>query len=92
MLVVSTPPGLTSKWLAPRLYKFSNAFPDIETRIASSSTFANFGTDGVDLAIRNLQLTVPVHPTLTAERLVTLHQIPVCSPLLIKRLGKSTLP
>ncbi len=26
VLVVSTSPGLTSKWLAPRLYRFSNAF------------------------------------------------------------------
>ena len=26
VLVISTPPGLTSKWLAPRLYRFSSAF------------------------------------------------------------------
>src|SRR4051812_32682976 len=25
VLVVSTPPGLTSKWLAPRLYRFAHA-------------------------------------------------------------------
>src|SRR5947209_6965133 len=27
VLVVSTSPGLTSKWLAPRLYRFANAEP-----------------------------------------------------------------
>src|SRR5687768_1772486 len=29
VLVISTPPGLTSNWLAPRLYRFTNAYPDI---------------------------------------------------------------
>src|SRR5262250_433841 len=38
VLVVSTPPGLTAKWLAPRLYRFANAHPDI----SSSLNNANF--------------------------------------------------
>lgn len=92
VLVISTPPGLTSKWLAPRLYKFSSEHPDIETRISSSSAFANFGTDGVDLAIRNLQLTVPPHATLAAEKLYTLSLIAVCSPRLIARQGAPKRP
>ena len=54
MLVVSTPPGLTSKWLASRLYRFASAYPDIEARISSSFANANFITDGVDVAVRNL--------------------------------------
>src|SRR5271169_3070105 len=29
ILVVSTPPGFTSKWLAPRLHRFSSAYPEI---------------------------------------------------------------
>jgi DNA-binding transcriptional LysR family regulator len=36
VLVVSTSPGLTAKWLAPRLYRFANAHPEIDTRISSS--------------------------------------------------------
>src|SRR5436305_625703 len=32
VLVVSTSPGLTSKWLAPRLYRFAAAHPEIDTR------------------------------------------------------------
>src|SRR5262245_30188261 len=51
ILVVSTPPGLTSKWLAPTLYRFH---PDIDVRISSSIDNANFTTDGVDVAVRNL--------------------------------------
>src|SRR3954466_14363703 len=52
VLVVSTSPGLTSKWLAPRLYRFSAAHPDVDVRISSSLNNANFLTDGVDLAVR----------------------------------------
>ncbi len=58
VLVVSTSPGLTSKWLAPRLYRFGAAYPDIDVRISSSSANANFATDGIDLAVRNM----PVNP------------------------------
>src|SRR3954464_14079914 len=58
VLVISTPPGLTSKWLASRLYRFTNAYPDIDARISSSFANANFVTDGVDVAVRNL----PVEP------------------------------
>jgi DNA-binding transcriptional LysR family regulator len=54
VLVVSTPPGFTSKWLAPRLYRFSIAYPEIDVRVSSSMNNANFTTDGVDAAIRNL--------------------------------------
>src|SRR5690349_23305972 len=36
VLVVSTSPGLTSKWLAPRLYRFGAAQPAIDVRITSS--------------------------------------------------------
>src|SRR5512146_2048911 len=32
VLVVSTPPGFTSKWLAPRLYRFAEAHPEVELR------------------------------------------------------------
>ncbi len=54
ILVISAPPGFTSKWLAPRLYRFLMINPDIDARVSSSSNFANFGTDGVDVAIRSL--------------------------------------
>src|SRR5262245_61008304 len=42
VLVVSTPPGLTSKWLAPRLHRFASAHPEIDTRISSTLKLANF--------------------------------------------------
>ena len=54
VLVISTPPGFTSKWLAPRLYRFASAYPEIDVRVSSSISYANFTSDGVDVAIRNL--------------------------------------
>src|SRR6266542_3526854 len=30
VLVISTPPGFTAKWLAPRLYRFASAYPEID--------------------------------------------------------------
>ena len=44
VLVVSTPPGFTSKWLAPRLYRFSIAYPEIDVRVSSSINNAKFPT------------------------------------------------
>ena len=52
VLVVSSAPGFTSKWLASRLYRFSIAYPEIDVRVSSSINNANFTTDGVDAAIR----------------------------------------
>src|SRR6185369_9356538 len=56
VLVVSTPPGLTAKWLAARLHRFASGHPEIEVRISSSLANANFTTDGVDVAVRNLPM------------------------------------
>jgi len=87
VLVVSTSPGLTAKWLAPRLYRFAAAHPDIDTRISSSLNNANFTTDGVDLAIRSMPDDPPPDPALDLEKLLSLSLVPVCSPALIEKLG-----
>jgi LysR family transcriptional regulator, glycine cleavage system transcriptional activator len=87
VLVVSTSPGLTAKWLAARLYRFATANPEIETRISSSINNANFATDGVDLAIRNMPDDPPPDPALHMEKLISLSLVPVCSPKLIESRG-----
>src|ERR1700730_3048659 len=83
VLVISTPPGFTSKWLAPRLYRFSSAYPEIDARVSSSLSNANFTTDGVDVAVRNLPIDAAANPELEVERLMELSLVPVCSPKLI---------
>lgn len=87
VLVVSTPPGLTAKWLVARLYRFTDANPDLELRIASSVAYANFTTDGVDVAIRNLSSTVADDPLLVTEKLLDVDLVPVCSPGLVSALA-----
>jgi len=82
VLVVSTAPGFTAKWLAPRLYRFAAAQPDIDVRVSSSFGYANFTTDGVDVALRNLLRDAAPDPALVVEKLVELSLVPVCSPRL----------
>ena len=86
-MVVSTSPGMTSKWLAPRLYRFGAAYPDIDVRITSSLNNANFATDGIDLAVRNMAADPAPDRALEIERLFEISFVPVCSPRLIEKHG-----
>jgi LysR family transcriptional regulator, glycine cleavage system transcriptional activator len=92
ILVVSCPPGFTSKWLVPRLYRFSTANPAIDTRVSSTLTLANFTADGVDIAVRILPADAGPKPGLALEKLMDFSFVPVCSPRLIERLGPLSLP
>jgi len=92
ILVASTPPGFTSKWLAARLYRFSEAHPDLELRVASSVAYANFTTDGVDVAIRNAPESSARDPQVVHEKLLDDALVAVCSPKLIARLGPLEAP
>jgi len=87
VLVVSTPPGLTSKWLARRLYRFSAANPDVDVRISSTAANANFATDGIDLAVRNMPVDPAPDTALEFEKLVDISYVPVCSPRLRETYG-----
>ncbi len=87
VLVISAPPGFTAKWLVPRLYRFTSANPETDVRSSSSVNYADFTTDGVDVAIRNLPIGAGIDPALSAEKLIELSVVPVCSPRLIERHG-----
>lgn len=84
VLVVSAPPGFTAKWLAPRLYRFLMANPQIDARISASQGLANFTTDGVDIAIRNSQSP---NRGLWSKRLLGITLLPVASPRLVSEHG-----
>jgi LysR family glycine cleavage system transcriptional activator len=92
VLVVSTPPGFTAKWLAPRLYRFASAHPEIDARISSSFTNANFMTDGVDIAVRNMPGDVAADATLEFDKLIDMSVVPLCSPKLVEAHGPLRKP
>lgn len=51
-LTVTAGPAFTAKWLAPRLFAFAAAHPDIELRFSASLRLMDFDRDDVDVAIR----------------------------------------
>lgn len=52
VLSVTAGPAFTAKWLAPRLYDFAQAHPEIELRFAASLRLMDLDRDGIDVAIR----------------------------------------
>ncbi len=52
ILTVTAGPGFTALWLAPRLFSFATAHPEIELRFSASLRLLDFDRDDVDLAIR----------------------------------------
>ena len=51
-LNVTAGPAFTAKWLAPRLYGFAQAHPEVELRFSASLRIMDFSRDGIDVAIR----------------------------------------
>lgn len=51
-LIVTAGPAFTAKWLAPRIYEFVRAHPEIDLRFTASLRRMNFDRDEVDVAIR----------------------------------------
>ncbi|KCV81142.1 DNA-binding transcriptional activator GcvA [Actibacterium atlanticum] len=51
-LTITAGPALTAKWLAPRLYEFARAHPEIDLRFSTTLRVVDLERDGVDVAIR----------------------------------------
>ncbi|MBL4541317.1 MAG: transcriptional regulator GcvA [Rhodobacteraceae bacterium] len=51
-LSITAGPAFTAKWLAPRLFRFAAAHPDIELRFTASLRLMDFDRDEIDVAIR----------------------------------------
>ncbi|MBO6602737.1 MAG: transcriptional regulator GcvA [Roseicyclus sp.] len=51
-LTVTAGPAFTAKWLAPRLFHFVQAHPEIELRFSATLRIMDFDRDDVDVAIR----------------------------------------
>lgn len=52
VLTVTAGPAFTAKWLAPRLFDFAQAHPEIELRFSAALRLMDFERDDIDIAIR----------------------------------------
>lgn len=76
-LTVSALPSFAARWLAPRLGKFMDRYPDTEMLLQSSGELQDLARDGIDVGIRFGQ---GQYPGLTVERLMGDSYYPVASP------------
>ncbi len=76
-LVISVGPAFTAKWLAPRLWRFLEANPTIDARIAANLRLSDFAADGIDAAIR---FGSGHYEGVHWESLIGDALIPLCSP------------
>ena len=81
MLSISVAPAFASKWLSPRLQRFSDGNPKIDLRISSSLATIDFQRDQFDAAIR---LGRGSYAGLEAVKLFDEFATPMCSPRLLE--------
>jgi LysR family glycine cleavage system transcriptional activator len=81
-LTISVAPSFGAKWLIPRLDRFRAAQPKFDVRIDATDALANFGGDGVDVALR---FGRGVYRNLRSDCLMAEVAVPVCSPRLLER-------
>jgi LysR family glycine cleavage system transcriptional activator len=76
-LTVSSVPSVAARWLAPRLGRFIELYPDIEVVLQSSAQLQDLARDGIDVGIRFGRGN---YPGLVVERLMGDVYYPVVSP------------
>ncbi len=84
-------PSFASKWLVPRLHKFSQQHPDIEMRISGDSKLvdATENTDALDELFRAHDIDLMIrfgagnYPGCTVEKLFSVEAVPLCNPTLL---------
>ncbi|MGJ8628815.1 MAG: transcriptional regulator GcvA [Sulfitobacter sp.] len=81
-LTVTAGPAFTAKWLAPRLFDFAQAHPEIELRFSASLRIMDFNRDSVDVAIR---FGLGNDPHLYALPLAREWVLPVMTPEMAQR-------
>ena len=84
-LTVSVLPSFASRWLMPRLIRFIDANPKIEINVLTTNALANFGADGVDIALRYGR---GPWPGLVCEKFLEDDYFPVVSP----KMNRGKLP
>ncbi|WP_028032610.1 LysR substrate-binding domain-containing protein [Chelativorans sp. J32] len=83
VLTISVAPVFASKWLVPRLSRFSALHPELRLRLDASVSLVNLDASDVDLAIR---VGEGGWPGVNAEFVLAQEVFPVCAPALLERL------
>ena len=84
-MVVSLAPSFASRWLIPRLERFSARHPDIELHLLATTRLVDFETEDVDVGVRYGNGR---YPGLHAERLQQETVVAVAHPRLIAGLTR----
>jgi LysR family transcriptional regulator, glycine cleavage system transcriptional activator len=85
-LVISALPYVVSVMLLPRLNEFAVVHPGVTFRFDTKSSYADFDTSTVDLAIRmGRERSAGLH----LDKLLDVRALPVCAPQLLK--GKNAI-
>jgi LysR family glycine cleavage system transcriptional activator len=81
VITVTASPSFCSRWLVPRLWKFSVLYPDIQVRALASAQYEDVRHSDIDVAIRQGEMQVNhVHQ----ETLLLDPVFPICSPRVYK--------
>jgi LysR family glycine cleavage system transcriptional activator len=86
VLNLASPPTFGTRWLIPRLPRFTEAHPGITINFASKLVPFDFGREPLDAAIH---FGAPVWPGARLHRLMGEEIVPVASPALVARFGLS---
>jgi LysR family glycine cleavage system transcriptional activator len=86
-LVVSLPPSFASRWLIPRLERFSLKHPDIELHLQATTRAVDFASEDVDVAVR---YGAGRYPGLHVERLRAETVVAVAHPRLAAGLRQAS--
>ena len=91
-LTVVAPPNFASRWLLPRLSKFTEAHPELELHVAARQAMVDTMADG-SLVVPEVDNDAPVamvrfgtghYPGAHVEEIFNAVFVPVCSPRLMK--------
>src|SRR4030095_6282250 len=77
LIRVTAMPSFASNWLAPRLGRFAEQYPDYQVRVAGEDRLETFARDEVDFGIRYGQ---GQYAGLHCELIAAARPTPVCSP------------
>jgi LysR family transcriptional regulator, glycine cleavage system transcriptional activator len=89
-LTVMAPPGFATRWLVPRLARFTDAHPEIQLHVASRNGMIDAGDEGLQVPdgdgapVLMVRFGRGQYPGLQVEKVFSAVYVPVCSPRLLQ--------